>query len=173
MAHQYNLSWFRTEFRPQFEILVVKPAQHMVQNSETKMPAFVWIACAIDWLAGFWWGKSTKNANKDSYTGFINAFFPVNTYDPDNLYDSLRNGLIHMYTIKNVKYLLTDGNPSLHLEMRYGQQILNLENFFADFMVAKEKFFEKVEQDPKLLENVIERYRRDGFLGIYPLHPLD
>lgn len=114
---EHKLEWFKTSFRSRFEIWVISPAQAMIDHPNGGMPAFVWLTCAIDWAAGFWWGKPTiekdakgriKNENKKCYTGFINEYFTKDMYDADGLWDSLRNGLVHMYTIKGAKYALTN-----------------------------------------------------------------
>ena len=57
------------------------------------------MTCAIDYLAGFWWGKSTIGNVQLVYTRFVKEYFPKDRYDPEGLYDSLRNGLLHMFTI--------------------------------------------------------------------------
>jgi hypothetical protein len=74
------------------------------------------MTCAIDYLAGFWWGKSTKSKVQVAYTGFIDAYFPKGRYGANGLYDSLRNGLVHTFTIKNKKYALIHNRPDMHLK---------------------------------------------------------
>ena len=165
-THQQKLEWFQKEFRPHFDEWVIDPAQRMV-NAPEAMPAFIWLACAIDWLAGFWWGQSTDGHVKQVYVGFISNFFPQSKYIAEDLYDSLRNGLVHMYTIKGKKYALKHQEPTLHLKVTTDAHVvLNLENFFDDVVKAKNGFFDAVELDPLLLDKVIIRYEREGFLDI-------
>src|SRR4051794_7864963 len=94
-THADKLDWFKKQFRPHFDEWVVDTAKRMINAGDevgVAMPAFIWLACAVDWLAGF---RSEKgSSNTKSYTGFVKEYFSQN-YDPKKLYDSLRNGLIH------------------------------------------------------------------------------
>jgi len=128
------------------------------------------MACAIDYLAGFWWGKSTKGKVEKAYTGFINEYFPKGRYDANGLYDSLRTGLVHMFTIKGKKYALIHGHPELHLKThRAVHIILNAEDFCDDLTSAKDRYFDDVEATADLLNKIVERFARDSFLGVVDL----
>ena len=125
------------------------------------------MACAIDYMAGFWWGKSTKNRNKAAYIGFIDTYFPPGRYESKALYDSLRNGLVHMFTVQGMKYALTHNHPEFHLSIDQGNQIiLNAADFRDDLLAAKQRYFAEVEIKPELMDKLLERYRRDGFMGL-------
>jgi len=170
--HAIKLYWFRDYFRPHFNEWVFDPIDRLVPSQDALI-GFIFMACAIDYLAGFWWGKSTKNQGKAAYTGFINSYFPPGRYDAEGLYDSLRNGLVHMFTIKNKKYTLTHNNPHLHLKRDpYGQVILNAEDFRNELVGAKERYFDEVEARSDLLDKVLDRYARDSFLDKSPLEIL-
>ncbi len=172
VSDEQKLVWFKSEFRPHFDEWVIAPAARMIAIKEG-MPTFVWLACAIDWLAGFWYGKPTNNRVREAYTGFIKLYFPPHQYDADGLYDSLRNGLVHMYTIKYGRYALTHQHPEMHLRPNQeGYQLLNLEDFFQDVVLAKNNYFDAVEADVELLEWAIERIARDGFLKLVPVNLL-
>jgi hypothetical protein len=133
-------------------------------HSEDALISFIFMACVIDYLSGFWWGKDTRGHVKDAYTGFVNEYFPPYTYNTEGLYDSLRNGLVHMFTIKGKKYTLTN-NPKLHLVLsKDGQVVLNAANFRDDLLTATQNYFNEVENNPDLLAKLIERYGREGFL---------
>jgi len=167
--HPQKLDWFRNYFRPHFDVWVIGPINRLV-NTRDALIGFIFMACAIDYLAGFWWGRSTEGNVKDAYTGFINEYFQKSRYDAKGLYDSLRNGLVHMFTIKNKKYALTHNNPSLHLNISSNaQKILNAGDFRDDLIAAKERYFDDVEAKPKLLDKVLDRYNRDGFLDLVHL----
>lgn len=159
-----KLAWFQSDFRPHFDKWVIGPINRLVRE-EDALIGFILMACAIDYLAGFWWGESTKGKVQEAYSNFIDAYFPKGRYDAIGLYDSLRNGLVHMFTIKNKKYALTHNNPGCHLKVdRNGQIILNAGDFRDDLITAKERYFTDVEEEPYLLDKVLERYSRDGFL---------
>jgi hypothetical protein len=161
-----KLTWFRDYFRPHFNEWVLGPVDRLVVSQDALI-GFVFMACVIDYLAGFWWGKNTSNQVRRAYTGFINEYFPKDEYDPDALYDSLRNGLLHMFTIKSKKYALTHNNPHLHLKTdTSGHIILNAANFRDDLVFARDNYFNAVEATSDLLDKLVERYNRDGFLDL-------
>jgi hypothetical protein len=119
----------------------------------------------FDYLAGFWCGKNTERCVKKAYTGFIDEYFLPGRYDSNGLYDSLRNGLVHMFTIKGMKYALIHNQSHLHLKpATNGQIILNASDFRDDLTVAKQRYFYDVETNSELLDKAVERYLRDGFL---------
>jgi hypothetical protein len=168
-SHAEKLEWFRNEFRPHFNTMVFGPINRLV-ISDDALIGFIFMACAIDYLAGFRLGASTKNKVQDTYIKFIDEYFPPDRYDSAGLSDSLRNGLVHMFTIKNKKYALTHNNPHLHLIIdRNGQTILNAANFRDDLVAASKHYFDDVEVKSDLLDKLLERYQRDGFLGVNSL----
>lgn len=158
-----ELVWFRSYFRPHFDDWVFGPIDRLVYGQDALI-GFIFMACAIDYLAGFWYGKSTK---KTAYTDFIDQYFPKGRYDAMGLYDSLRNGLVHLFTIKNRKYALTHNNPHLHLEVAAsGQIFLNAGGLRDDLHAAKERYFNDVEARADLLDRLLKRYNREGFLDL-------
>jgi hypothetical protein len=167
--HEQKLARFREYFRPQFNSWAFDPIERLAPSQDALI-GFIFMACAIDYLAGIWWDRSSKGQVEAAYTGFVNEYFPKGRYDPSGLYDSLRNGLIHMFTLKDKKYVLTHNNPRRHLKSDpFGQIILNAESFRDDLAEAKEQYFHYIEAKPDLLDNLLERYRRDGFLELSPL----
>lgn len=166
--HSQKLAWFRRYFRPHFDNWVIGPINRLVDTQDALI-GFIFMACVIDYLAGFWWGKSTKRQVETAYTGFIDEYFQKGRYDAAGLYDSLRNGLVHMFTIKNKKYALTHNNPGFHLVDRNGQIILNAGDFRDDLIAAKERYFGDVDAKPNLLDKALDRYNRDGFLDLVHL----
>ena len=94
-----KLNWFQKIFRPHFDDWVMGPINRLV-HSQDALIGFIFMSCAVDYLAGFWWGDSTKGKVGRAYPGFITAYFPNDLYNSYGLYNSLRNGLVHMFTIK-------------------------------------------------------------------------
>jgi hypothetical protein len=163
--HPQKLKWFREVFRPHFDSWVFGPVDRLV-HSQDALVGFIMMACVIDYLAGFWWGGSTKNAVKRAYIGFIDRYFPKDRYIPEHLYDSLRNGLVHLFTIKGKRYALVHNQPNLHLrEDTTRHIILNAADFRDDLRAAKDKYFDEVESTPAVLDKLLEQYFREGFLG--------
>jgi len=124
---------------------------------------FVIMACAIDYLASFNVGGKTKNKDYINFLGEYDWF--VKKYNPTDIYESLRCGLVHNFTIHGGKFALTHNHPEQHLTKHKGQIILNYEDFYCDLKRLKEEYFEKVE-DPKggKIANFMNRYERLGFL---------
>jgi hypothetical protein len=165
-THAKKLAWFRNYFRPHFVEWVFNPIDRLVPSQDALI-GFIVMTCAIDYLAGFWWGITTKNKVQDAYEGFINEYFPPKQYDASGLYDSLRNGLVHMFTIKDKKYAFTHNQPHLHLKTaKAGHIMLNAKNFRDDLVFAREKYLDEVEANPELLDKLVSRYFREGFLDV-------
>lgn len=167
--HKEKIDWFRNEFRPHYERWITLPLFRLIQ-CDNALVAFIFMSCAIDYLGSFLLGESTKGKVKSAYTEFIRRYFPSGLYDPDDLYDSLRNGLVHLFTIKDRKYALIDGNSHLHLTKDVdGQVWLNAEDFMQDLNTARERYFDDVETNRNLMDKLLKRLERDGFLGTVPL----
>ncbi len=162
-----KFEWFKKQFRPHFDEWVIGPIKRLAPSNDA-LVAFILMSCAIDWLASFWWGEDTRNHVADAYRGFVDRYFlPQGRYDSDGLYGSLRNGLVHLFTIKGGRYALKHNQPALHL--RPGKDdliILNCEDFCSDLIAAKDRYFDEVETDHVLLDKAWERYERDGFLDV-------
>jgi hypothetical protein len=76
--------------------------------------------------------------SRQAYVGFINEYFrPRGLYNAKGLYDSLRNGLVHLFTIKNKMYELTFDEPERHLTVnRMGYTVLDAASFRKDLIAA-------------------------------------
>lgn len=167
LPHEDQIKWFQDRFRPDFDRWVIETGQRILDKDEP-LVAFLWISCAIDWLAGFRFGKSTIGRGPEAYKGYIDDFFPRGKYDAAGLYTSLRNGFVHSFTLKG-PYVLKHNRPDLHLKVDDGRTILNAETLFDDLVLSKNAFFDAVESDPMKLNKVIERYEREGFFRLVPL----
>jgi hypothetical protein len=127
---------------------------------------FLFMACAIDYLAGLWCGQQTEPA---TYRAFIDQYFrPVGRYNSNELYVSLRNGLVHNFTTKDSKYILVFGRSTEHLTSKPGTNRLYLDGqiFRDDLVNAKNLFFDDVLLDPNQLRKVAKRYNNVGFLAL-------
>lgn len=158
--------WFQ-DFRPHFNNVVLNPIRKFPLKMEDTLICFVFMSCCIDYLSGFWWGENREiGMVRQAYVGFINEYFrPRGQYNAKGLYDSLRNGLVHLFTIKNKMYELTFDEPERHLTVSSkGYTVLNAASFRNDVIDAANRYFEDVVKNPKLLDKAFERYERDGFV---------
>jgi hypothetical protein len=165
---QEKLKWFRDYFCPHFDAWVIEPIDRLV--SSDALIGFLLMACTIDYLAGYWCGQ---RAHRKGYIDFINKYFPAKGYDAkraEQLYDCLRVGLVHNFTIHNAAFVLTQDHPELHLKPRSSQvTILNAGDFRDDLITAKNEYFKAVIADPTLLKNAYRRYTEVGFFELTPL----
>ena len=163
----YKREWFR-DFRPHFHTLIFEPINRLVASKEDVLIGYILMSCTIEYLAGFWWGESVEvGVIRQAYVGFINTYFyPRGRYNAKGLYDCLRNGLVHTFTIKNKMYELTYDEPEKHLTTgSHDCIVLNAANFRDDLFGAANRYFDHVETDSELLDKAFMRYERDGFIA--------
>ena len=159
--------WFN-DFQPHFNSLVLDPIKRFPFKMDDMLIGFVFMSCCIDYLSGFWWGESREiGMARQAYVGFINEYFwPRGRYNAKGIYDSLRNGLVHLFTIKNKMYELTFDEPDRHLTISHNDYIvLNASNFRDDLIHAATRYFNDVKKNPQLLDKAFQRYERDGFVS--------
>jgi hypothetical protein len=95
---------------------------------------FILCSCLIDQVSGFRY--NTDKIGK-RYRQFVKDYLP--DYHPDELYEDLRNKLVHNYSVGS-NYRLTRKAPHLHLSKDNEGIYLNLENFISDLKGALEKY---------------------------------
>jgi len=62
-----KIAWFRGYFRPHFNDWIFGPINRLV-ISQDALIGFIFMACSIDYLTGFWWGQSSQGHVKEAYT---------------------------------------------------------------------------------------------------------
>jgi hypothetical protein len=102
---------------------------------------FILCSCLIDQISGFRY--NTDKVGK-RYKQFVKDYLP--TYNSEELYDDLRNKLVHNYSVGSF-YALTRKAPHLHLQKVNGVTHLNLENFISDLKIALDKFIIELRND--------------------------
>jgi len=127
-----------------------------------KMGAYILASCFIDYLAGFYYGhKSTK----DDYINFVNKY--LRRYDGKQVYYSVRNGLVHNYSVERDFVFSEKGIDGPHLgKYKNGKTVLNLEDFLADIENAMSKYFKALEHDNNLRRRAINRFRSGKMLEV-------
>lgn len=172
-SHEKNLNWFRDTFRPHFDKWIIGPIDRLV-SSDDALIGFILMSCAIDYLAGFWRGQTKSGETGKNYREFVDEYFPKSRYQSNDLYDSLRNGLVHMFSIRKKKYALKHNRSDLHLEKDTEERIiLNARNFRDDLVNAKDSYFNDVEKSPKLFALFKKRYDCWGFLYLVESEVVD
>jgi len=130
-----------------------------------KVGAFILTFVAIDCLATW---RAGHDSNAKCFEKFVTKFFPKQ-YEvfAKDFYTLLRSGLVHNYSIKKGKYALTDGDPRIHLEETPdGITMLNWEDFFRDFLTARDRYYEAVRRSEKLQHRIQGQISRQGLLEV-------
>ena len=130
-----------------------------------KLGAFILAACVIDYLSCLYAGE---DGGGKGYRDFIDRFFDDKRYNSSDLWASIRNGLVHNYTVKGGRYFYVDNAPEKHFATTEDGQItlLNLENFISDVELAAKKYFELVESDPDIKAKLVKRIDDIGIMTI-------
>lgn len=111
---------------------------------EFTIAEFILCSCFIDQISGFRYNTDKVGRR---YRQFIKEY--LFTYNADELYEDLRNKLVHNYSVCNY-YSLTRKAPNLHLQKINGVTILNLENFIDDLEMALEKYTLELRNDSEI-----------------------
>ena len=159
----HDMPLFIEEFEAYFNAQVVGEIQKAMEH-ELGAAAYILLSCAIDLLASLWQGRDTS---AKIYKKFINKFF--GNYDGASLYEDLRCGLVHNYTLGE-KLIMCWGESDIHMtQTPEGQTVINLEQFFEDFQQAKNRYIAELRQDQQLQDNLSTRVLKVGML--YPIYP--
>lgn len=115
---------------------------------------FILCSCLIDQISGFRY--DTDKVGK-RYQQFVLDYLP--NYSPSELYEDLRNKLVHNYSVGGY-YGLTRNNPNIHLQNVNGIKHLNLENFITDLEKSLQKYISQLNNDPDIRKNALCWYSK-------------
>lgn len=128
--------------------------------------ALILAVCAIDTRGSLLAGKGGSNK---TFKDFAARYLPRCEEYTDDVYDGMRNRLVHNYSSRGFVY--TDGNPELHLiKTRGGDLILNVESFVEDVQRAAEAYIADLEEDAELYRKYIKRTKDQGYKVLGPVH---
>lgn len=141
------------------------PAINDLYNSEGVSLGFLIMACAIDYLTGL--NKGThKDTNGADYKNFLNTYaWFVDRYNSEDIYKLVRCGLVHNFSLRDSRYVLSHKSSLKHLEKLNGRIVLKYEEFFDDIKQLKRQFFDKVRLDKDGMARLKERVEYFGFLS--------
>lgn len=120
---------------------------------------FILCSCLIDQVSGFRY--NTDKVGK-RYRRFVKEYMP--NYNSGDLYNDLRNKLVHNYSI-GVHYRLTRKASHLHLQNVNGDIYLNLEDFIADITGALQKYFTELKNDKTIRQNALSWFTQHKIIG--------
>lgn len=139
-------------------------------NSNTNTAVFILGSCFIEALAGFYCGQTDPNLqgkSRDQFVQFVTKYLPQ--YNSQDLWKSLRNGLVHSYTDKG-KYLFVNKKRELHCSRHQGRGlIINDENFAEDLANAYNQFRSEILNDPNIFLKAQQRFDAFGITHILDL----
>jgi len=149
--------WF-DEFEMYFNGRILSEIKITIEVGLQTAP-YILISCAIDFLVSFWAGEDSTRTH---YRDFVNTYF--DGYDGENLYTELRCRMVHNHTVGERVVICWD-EPDIHNSgTNDGNIILNLDQFFADFVIAKNKYFSALRSESDLINKHITRFNEMGVL---------
>ncbi len=132
------------------------------------LAVFILGACFIDAMASFRFGV-TKEMIKDGKIGerfknFVKEYLPK--YNADDLWDSLRCGLVHLYTAYG-KYAFANKKRHFHHRKdNRGRTIINDEDFCEELKDVYEKLKDDILNNKEVYLNATKRLNSMGIMRI-------
>jgi len=130
------------------------------ENLEFTIVEFILCSCFIDQISGFRY--NTDKVGK-RYRQFVKDYLPQ--YNCDELYEDLRNKLVHNYSVGSF-YGLTRKAPHLHLQKINGVTHLNLENFIQDLKTAFDKYTYEIRNDSEIRRKALCWFTEYKIIGL-------
>ncbi len=154
-----DLQLWVDEFERYFDDSILYEIRTTIQAGLHTAP-YILISCAIDFLVTFWAGsESTPRRYKD----FVNTFF--SGYNGNLLYRELRCRMVHNLTVGD-RTIVCWNEPDIHKRTTTdGTVVINLEQFFDDFIGAKNRYIAALRSTPDLLRKHIKRFNDIGVLA--------
>jgi len=153
-----DLELWIDEFERYFDERIVDEIRTTIEVGLQTAP-YILISCAIDFLVTFWAGADSARTR---YRDFVNTFF--DGYDGEDLYRELRCRMVHNHTVGERAIICWD-EPDIHrCTINDGAVVLNLEQFFEDFIQAENRYFSALRVSSELLNNHIRRFNEMGVL---------
>lgn len=140
----------------------IEPGTEFDPDKAALRGAFILCCSLLDAISCYRYGKESDPA---SFGKLLTEYLPhyKQTKDDNDLWYSLRCGLIHSYQTKNtsskrrseVEFALTHENPDLHLTLEGERIVVNLENLVADV--------------EKTLTTILNEFEQPGSDALYKL----
>lgn len=127
---------------------------------EFTIAEFILCSCFIDQVSGFRYNTDKVGRR---YRQFVKDYLPQ--YNADELYNDLRNKLVHNYSIGSF-YGLTRKAPNLHLQKENGLTILNLENFIEDLKLVLDKYSLELRTDNDIRRKALCWFSEYKIIGL-------
>lgn len=143
-------------------------------DTNTTMAVFILGSCFIEALAGFYCEQTDpdlRNKSRDQFVKFVTKYLPQ--YNSQDLWHSLRNGLVHSYTDKG-KYLYVNKKRDLHYSRHQNRAlIINDEDFVEELKNAYGQFRDDILNDPDIFLKAKKRLDAFGVMHILDISTFD
>lgn len=120
---------------------------------------FTLCTCLIDQLSGF---RYNRESVKSRFTDFIDEY--LKNYNSKELYEDLRNRIIHNYSVGEVFELTRRKSPQQPIEQPNVKR-LYLDVFVLELENAMDKFFNQLKTDRQIRQNSIEWFKKYNVFG--------
>jgi hypothetical protein len=127
---------------------------------EFTIAEFILCSCFIDQISGF---RYNTDKGGKRYRQFVQDY--LTSYNPTELYEDLRNKLVHNYSVGSY-YGLTRKAPHLHLQKIDGVTHLNLEDFIADLKTALDKYVYELRNDNEIKRKALCWFTEYKIIGL-------
>lgn len=154
------------------EKFIIEDIRKCIEHDFLESGLIILTLAGVECISGYFCGRK---ADQNTFCAFFDSKYFRNEYTTysTQIYQCLRNGLVHDHTNKNnVFTLFRKVNDAPHLQKIYtdkGETIsFNRENFANDLLNAWKTYSEEVFTDPRLAQNVIKRIgdKNRGFLVV-------
>jgi hypothetical protein len=134
-------------------------------DGKAKLAGFIFGACLIDAMAGYYMGTTKQTMLKPSPTERFKRFVQqyLTAYNSDDLWKDLRCGLVHSY-VDGGAYAFVDNVVGAHFRVHNGKTVLNLENFLNDIEAAYQSFRADILSDSDRYAKASKRYESLGIM---------
>lgn len=147
--------------------LAYKDIKEIISKSLPELAIFILCACFIDAMASFYFGVTKENMGGSGvrFKEFVKKY--LTQYNADDLYHSLRCGLVHSYADEG-KYKFIQRKSLWHQKSDCSgkRKLINDENFADDVEKAYFKFREDVLLESERFDRAKERYLDAGLMEI-------
>ena len=167
---------FLKSWKRWIEAFVINDIKTALNKDALEVGLIILTLLGIECLSAYYTGK--RDSSLSTFEKFMKKYFPP-SYGKytDKIYISLRNGLVHSYVPKRIKFGLGEVTPFLmvrnqdepHLiPCQQGREFplyFNREQFAQDFIMAWDKYAKDLDAEPRLQKNVLARAEK-GFLVV-------
>lgn len=127
--------------------------------------AFLLVGAMIDMLAGLMHAPDRDNDRNQGvrYATFVDRFFPAQYRALDlgkRMWTGLRCRPLHNFSAQGILLADSQSDKSLHLRSHDGNVVLHWPEFFGDYRIAVEGYWNALQQDPELQEKAERRCDR-------------